>query len=172
MNSKILLARQLNNQNIVKKVHLCINNFRCDELLWNGLISKKVFVNEKNNLKQYSIWIVELIEQLSIWFLSLGDEYGVNPIIFGVIYIGAIPFFTLSIAWLVKNHKQNRPIVMPMFSATFFFISAYLYLFIAGENVPGWIYAVVVTMLGYGVWVTFKKVRAQIDHDEDFDNGK
>lgn len=61
---------------------------------------------------------------------------------------------------------------MPMFSAVFFFISAYLYLFIAGKNVPGWIYAFVVAMLGYGVWATFKKVSAQIEHDEECKNGK
>lgn len=107
---------------------------------------------------------MELIEHLSVWFLSLGDEYGVNPIIFGVIYVGAIPFFTLSIAWLVRNYRQKRSIVMPMFSAAFFFISAYLYLFIAGKNVPGWIYIVVVGMLGYGAWATIKKVSS---HDYD-----
>lgn len=59
-----------------------------------------------------------------------------------------------------------------MFSATFFFISAYLYLFIAGKNVPGWIYALVVAMLGYGTWATIKKVSAQIEHDEEFKNCK
>ncbi len=43
------------------------------------------------------------IETIRIWFMSLGEQYGVDPIIFGVIYVGAIPFFTLSIGWLVKN---------------------------------------------------------------------
>ncbi len=115
---------------------------------------------------------MEFFEQAYVWFMSLGKQYGVNPIIFGVIYVGAIPFFTLSIAWLVKNYRQERSIVMPMFSATFFFISAYLYLFIAGKNVPGWIYALVVAMLGYGTWATIKKVSAQIEHDEEFKNCK
>jgi len=27
----------------------------------------------------------------------------VNPFVFGAIYVGAIPFFTLSIEWLVSN---------------------------------------------------------------------
>jgi len=47
---------------------------------------------------------MEFFEQAYVWFMSLGKQYGVNPIIFGVIYVGAIPFFTLSIAWLVKNY--------------------------------------------------------------------
>ena len=35
------------------------------------------------------------------WFLSLGTQYHVNPLIFGLIYLGVIPFFMASIAWLV-----------------------------------------------------------------------
>ena len=34
-----------------------------------------------------------MIEAFSDWFLSLGANYGVNPWIFGAIYVGAIPFF-------------------------------------------------------------------------------
>ena len=32
-------------------------------------------------------------EAIQNWFLGLGAEYGVNPFIFGAIYVGAIPFF-------------------------------------------------------------------------------
>jgi hypothetical protein len=32
------------------------------------------------------------------WFLSLGDRYGVDPVIFGTISVRAIPFFWLSVA--------------------------------------------------------------------------
>lgn len=115
---------------------------------------------------------MELLDQISVWFLSLGDAYGVNPIVFGVIYVGAIPFFTLSVAWLVKNYRKEKPIVLPLLSATFFFISAYLYLFIAGENVPGWIYAVVIAMLVYGAWATFKKVKFQIKEEPGTNDGE
>ena len=66
------------------------------------------------------------------WFLGLGEAYGVNPIIFGSIYVGAIPFFTLSMGWLVRNLRQKKPITQPALLAGFFFISAYLYLMIAG----------------------------------------
>ena len=52
-------------------------------------------------------------EAISDWFYSLGENYGVNPLIFGVIYVGAIPFFSLSIAWLVKNYRQKKSIVLP-----------------------------------------------------------
>ena len=32
------------------------------------------------------------------WFLNLGQQYNVNPIIFGAIYVGAIPLFSASVA--------------------------------------------------------------------------
>ncbi|MGN8225895.1 hypothetical protein [Gracilimonas sp. BCB1] len=107
--------------------------------------------------------MAEFLEIAKDWFFSLGEDYGVNPIIFGSIYVGAIPFFTLSIGWLVKNYRQKKSIVIPALSSTFFFISAYLYLIIAGENVPWWVYGVVVLMIGYGAWSTYRKVKTRIE---------
>ena len=96
------------------------------------------------------------------WFLSLGEKYNVNPIIFGSIYIGAIPFFSLSIAWLVRNKKQKKPIVLPLLSAGFFFISAYLYLILVGKNVPLWVYGFVAVLVVFGIISTVKKIKAQV----------
>lgn len=93
------------------------------------------------------------------WFLSLGADYGVNPLIFGGIYIGAIPFFMLSTAWLIRNYRKEESIILPAMSAIFFFISAYIYLIFAGENVPFWVYGVVVLLVVLGAFSTVKKVR-------------
>ncbi|CAN5323979.1 hypothetical protein BH23BAC3_BH23BAC3_20500 [soil metagenome] len=114
---------------------------------------------------------MDVFEQVYTWFMTLGDQYGVNPIIFGVIYIGAIPFFTLSIAWLVRNYRKGLSIVLPVLSASFFFVSAYLYLMIAGENVPWWVYGIVVAMLLYGAWTTYGKVRKKIETEAELKNG-
>ncbi|MEO1023342.1 MAG: hypothetical protein AAFW89_12435 [Bacteroidota bacterium] len=104
----------------------------------------------------------EMITQAKDWFFGLGEQYGVNPIIFGSIYVGAIPFFTLSIGWLVRNYRKGRSVILPALAATFFFISAYLYLMIAGQNVPVWVYAVVVGLVVGGGYSTIKKVRKQL----------
>jgi hypothetical protein len=108
---------------------------------------------------------MEFINSMYQWFLSLGAEYGVNPFIFGAIYVGAIPFFTISVAWIVRNYKQKKPITLPVLCASGCFVSAYVYLMIAGENVPWWVYAVVIGMLVYGGWSTIRKVRNQIKED-------
>ncbi len=96
------------------------------------------------------------------WFMGLGQQYHVNPLIFGAIYIGAIPFFTVSIAWLVRNYRRNKSIVLPTLSAGFCFISAYLYLIIAGHNVPWWVYGVVILLIIFGAISTIRKVRRRI----------
>ncbi len=101
-------------------------------------------------------------EAIQNWFLGLGAEYGVNPFIFGAIYVGAIPFFSASIGWLVRNYRKGRSIVLPALSAIFFFISAYLYLMFAGKNVPWWVYGAVVLLILVGAYSTITKVRRRI----------
>ena len=95
------------------------------------------------------------------WFFSLGEKYHVNPIIFGSIYVGAIPFFFICLGWLVKNIKQKKPIVLPVLLTGFFFASAYLYLIIAGRNIPVWVYIFIGALIIYGVISTLKKVKKQ-----------
>lgn len=110
--------------------------------------------------------MAEFFELTKDWFFGLGDQYGVNPIIFGSIYVGAIPFFTLCIGWLVKNYRNGKSIVLPALGATFFFISAYLYLIVAGQNVPWWVYGVVIGLIIYGAYSTYMKVKLRVKEEK------
>ncbi|WP_138430063.1 hypothetical protein [Fodinibius saliphilus] len=106
--------------------------------------------------------MADYLELVKVWFFGLGQQYGVNPIIFGSIYIGAIPFFSLSIGWLVRNYRLQKSIVLPSLLATFFFISAYLYLIVVGQNVPWWVYGIVLLMVLCGVYSTYTNVKKRI----------
>ena len=97
------------------------------------------------------------------WFWGLGNQYGVNPIVFGSIYVGAIPLFTLSIAWLIKSKRDGKSLFWPTISSGFWFISSYLYLFIAGANMPWWVYGFVLSLVAYAAIATFRKVRARLE---------
>lgn len=101
---------------------------------------------------------MEWWSQVQDWFWGLGEQYGVNPLVFGGIYVGAIPFFFLSLGWLVRNIRQKKSIVLPVLLTGFFFISAYLYLIIAGKNIPVWVYLVIAALVGYGAFSTYRKV--------------
>lgn len=95
------------------------------------------------------------------WFMALGEPYGVNPVIFGSIYVGAVPFFWLAIAWLVKNLKNGKSVAGPVLMACACAVSAYVYLIVAGENVPLWVYVFIVAIIIYAVYSTLKKVRSK-----------
>ncbi len=101
-------------------------------------------------------------ETFKEWFFSLGAEYGVDPLIFGAIYVGAIPFFTLSLGWLIRNLRRKKSAALPAFFTLFFFCSAYLYLLVAGQNIPWWVYGLVAAMVVLGAVSTVRKVRARL----------
>ena len=93
------------------------------------------------------------------WFMSLGEKYNVNPFIFGGIYLGAIPFFFASLYWTIKNIKKKKSFVLPAILTGTFFISAYLYLIVAGENIPVWVYIFIGVMVIYGIYSTLNMIR-------------
>ena len=103
-----------------------------------------------------------MLEAINDWVLALGDEYGVNAYIFAAIYVGAIPCFLLCIGWLVKNARAGRSTVLPGLLAGFFFVSAYLYLAIAGRNVPVWVWVFLVVLVVWGAWSQIRQTRRRI----------
>lgn len=111
----------------------------------------------------------DLTASLSDWFFGLGEAYGVNPIIFGSIYVGAIPFFMLSIAWLVRRLRAGQSIVVPVLCAGFCFVSAYLYLAIAGRNIPIWVWAMLGLLIAYGAISTVRDVRKRASVADEAD---
>lgn len=105
------------------------------------------------------------------WFMGLGEKYQVNPLIFGAIYVGAIPFFTLSVAWIVRNLRAGRSPVVPIMFTGFFFVSAYLYLIIVGRNVPLWVYGFIAALIAFGFFSTIQKVKRGLHKDDHPSNG-
>ena len=100
----------------------------------------------------------DIVTLLHDWFLGLGSQYGVDPIIFGAIYVGAIPFFLLAIAWLVRRLRAGRSIVVPVLCAGFCFVSAYLYLAVVGHDIPVWVWAALALLVAYGAISTIRDV--------------
>ena len=103
---------------------------------------------------------MEWWEAFKEWFLSLGEKYNVNPYIFGSIYIGAIPFFFLFLSRTIKNIKRKKSFVVSLLLTSFCFISAYLYLLVAGKNIPAWVYVFIGVMIVYGIYSTVIKLRS------------
>ena len=91
---------------------------------------------------------------------TLAERYGVNPVIFGVLYFGSMPFFALSSAWWLRRWRQQRPTLLPMLITGLLFIGAYLYVLVAGHDLPVWVYIFIAVMLvvgGFSTWRSFRK---------------
>lgn len=98
------------------------------------------------------------LQAIHEWLMSLSANYNVNPYVFAAIYVGAIPFFMVSVAWIIRNKKKGKALTLPILSTGLCMSSAYIYLMVAGEGVPMWVYIMIVGLLGYGIYTTFKKV--------------
>lgn len=129
-----------------------------EKILTGGYFDQPIAIS----LSPFNLMSMEWLLDLKDWFIGLGEQYNVNPIIFGSIYVGAVPFFLLSLRWLVKRLKQRKPIVIPLLLTGFFFVSAYLYLVIAGRNIPLWVYFVIGAMIVYGMYSTILKITKKI----------
>jgi hypothetical protein len=93
--------------------------------------------------------------------MSLSEDYGVNPYIFGAIYVGAIPFFLANMGWLVRRLRQGKPVTLQVLIAGSLAMSAYVYLLFAGENLPTWVYVAIAALVVYGLWSIYRKIRSQ-----------
>ena len=100
-----------------------------------------------------------ILETLHEWMMGLSADYSVNPYIFAAIYVGAIPFFMGSVAWIIRNLKRDKPIALPVISTGFCLSSAYLYLLVAGENIPLWVYLIIIFLLAYGLYSTYQRIK-------------
>lgn len=103
-----------------------------------------------------------MVDAFQQWFFSLGENYGVNPWIFGGIYVGAIPFFFASVGWIVQRARAGRSIVAPTLCAGFCFVSAYLYLAIVGRNIPLWVWVFLAVLVIYGAFSAIRDTRRKI----------
>jgi len=106
---------------------------------------------------------MEIIQNYWLEALSIGANYGVNPVIFAGIYIGAIPLFSISIGWLVNRYRNKRSIALPSVIASGFFLSSYVYAILFGKNLPWWFYAIVIAWVLIGALFVWKSTKNKLD---------
>jgi hypothetical protein len=93
---------------------------------------------------------------------ALGARHGVDPVLFATIYIGAIPFFLLFSGLAVRRLRAGRPAALWIVAAGLCFVSAYLYLAVAGRGIPAWVWMVVAALAGYGAWSAVRSAQRKL----------
>jgi hypothetical protein len=93
------------------------------------------------------------------WLGGLGEEYGVDPLVYAILYVGAAPFFFGSLAWLIRRLVRHESPVAPAVSTAFFFSLPTLYVLVAGRDLPGWVYLVLAGLTAIGAVAAVRRVR-------------
>lgn len=97
-------------------------------------------------------------ENLLAWLGSLGEEYGVDPLIYAILYVGAAPLFFGSLAWLIRSIRRRDALLGPAISTAVFFSLPTLYVVVAGRNLPPWAYAVLIALAIIGAIGVMRRV--------------
>lgn len=98
-------------------------------------------------------------EPIKNWFQSVGNEYGVDPLVFALIYLLTIPCFTVAVGWIVRRLLRGRSFVLPSILAALFYISSYAYIVAVGRNIPLWVYGLMVALIAVGGYFTIQNIR-------------
>jgi hypothetical protein len=88
-------------------------------------------------------------------------NYGVNPVVFLVIYVVSVPFFYYSIVRMVKAAAQRRPNEVMIWSTVFLASTAapFLYVLFFGHNLPWWVYVIIGLLLAQGVFSLVRRLK-------------
>jgi len=121
-------------------------------LFCDGTIHASIF-----SLEYMSWW-----ETIKNYYITLGERYAVDPLLFVGIHVVATPLFAAAVWWIVYNKKKKRSLLLPSIVAAFIFNAANIYLIIYGRNIPWWIYAIVIITTIISTWVTVRKIRHKL----------
>ena len=102
-----------------------------------------------------------MLDDIAAWLMTLGDDHGVDPVVYAVIYVAAAPLFFGSVAWLVRDLRRGQPFLLPAASAALFFAAPTLYVFIAGRDLPAWVYGLLIGLGVLGAITTIRSIRGR-----------
>lgn len=101
-----------------------------------------------------------LFKHLKDWLASIQNKYGVNPVIFAVIYLGgAIPFW-YSIYRIVRGLRKKAFNEITIFSIILGIIICLPFSYVAlfGYNIPNWFWIVVGCVIGISLFSALRKI--------------
>ena len=91
--------------------------------------------------------------------------YGVDPVIFRTIYLACAPIWYFSLFRTLRALTTGRMNEVTLWSVVFLgsTVAPFLYVLVFGHNIPWWVYALIVVLVGQGVLTLVQKLRKQSD---------
>ncbi len=108
-----------------------------------------------------------IFDYLKNWLSQIQKNYGVNPVIFAIIYFGCAPIFWFSIYKIIaglKNRKVAQVRVFGIILATTI-VAPFVYVAIFGHNLPYWFWlfvGIIILYATYNVWLKLRNSRKKL----------
>lgn len=104
-----------------------------------------------------------ILSKIEALMQTARDEYAVDPIVFLVIYLIAVPFFYYSLIRLMRALAKRLTDEIAVWSAVFMGAVAapFIYVLLFGRNLPWWVYGVIFLLIGQGVFSLVRKLRGK-----------
>jgi len=103
-----------------------------------------------------------MLDYFKNWLTNIYTNYGVNPVIFAIIYFaGVIPFW-ISIYKIIdgirnKNFNQIRTFGIIL---GIVIILPFSYVAIFGHNLPFWFWIIAAFVISYSIYSVFQKIKS------------
>ena len=94
--------------------------------------------------------------------LHFGDAHGVNPWVFGTLYLIHHPLFWGTMAWLAVCVRRKRPVAVLVILGVVFWTMPYAYILLFGRGLPWWAYAVALVFLAVGGLHVVKEIQKRL----------
>jgi len=105
-----------------------------------------------------------LIPRIVSWTANVQYRFGVNPVIFGILYFGTIPPYIYAWIRLARSIKRKNVVSIHKWATVVatIFILPYAYVFFFGRNLPVVVYiaaSVLMILLGWKGISRYRKLR-------------
>jgi hypothetical protein len=106
-----------------------------------------------------------LISSLQDLMRTAREVYGVDPIVFVVIYLACAPFWYFSLFRILRAVATKRTSELMLWGTVFLgtSVAPFVYVMIFGRNLPWWVYAIIAILVGEALWTLAKKLRKPAD---------
>ena len=102
-----------------------------------------------------------MFEFVRSWLAGIQRDYGVNPVIFGTIYLICVLPFWISIYKIITGLKNRRRGQVTMFALILgsTILAPFVYVAFFGRDLPVWFWAVAAAVICYSVYSVLRRIK-------------
>ncbi len=102
-----------------------------------------------------------LLSQVQSLMQTARETYGVNPVIFLILYFGSVPLWYYSLFRTIKAAAARSANLAMLWSALFLVATVlpFVYVMLFGHNIPWWVYALIAVLVVQGLFSLVRRLR-------------